>query len=138
MDRYFHHHLHYWIFTSAGVTQILITWGAQAPPTQEAVWNVEIEPLMGRRSFRVRGYLSSDLCNLRKSVDESLVPDSDTTHPQISQMDAFEGGALLSQMVCCLFRYRRGLTRSFCASDLSFLGNSIQHLGTEVSVLIIR
>ena len=31
-------------------------------------------------------YLSSHLCNLRKSVDESMVQDSDTTHPQITQI----------------------------------------------------
>ena len=56
------------------------------PRTSETVRKVEIEPLVGGRSLRVRGYLSSHLCNLRKSVDESMVRDSDTTHPQITQI----------------------------------------------------
>ena len=64
------------------------TFGAlrgKIPPTGETVRKVEIE-LLGGRSLRVRGYLSSHLYSLRKSVDESIVGDSDKTHPQITQI----------------------------------------------------
>ena len=52
----------------------------------ETVRKVGIEPLVFGLSFRVRGYLSSHLCNLRKSADESMVRDSNTTHPQITHI----------------------------------------------------
>ena len=45
----------------------------EIPPTAETVRKVEIKLPPGGRSLRARGNLSSHPCNLRKSVDESMV-----------------------------------------------------------------